>query len=125
MDKSSTPNLFQQIYQVVRMIPRGRVATYGQVAGIVSHRRAARTVGWALSALPEGSDVPWQRVINARGHISLRHRGNAATQRALLEREGIVFGPSDWIDLSRYQWPGLDWPKVEALRATWRTARSG
>ena len=84
------PNFFQRVYQVVRMVPAGQIATYGQIAEIVSHRRAARTVGWALNGLPEGSDVPWQRVINARGEISLGERGNAtAIQRALLEGHGV------------------------------------
>jgi methylated-DNA-protein-cysteine methyltransferase-like protein len=115
------PNFFQRVYQVVRMIPSGQVATYGQIAEIVSHRRAARTVGWALNGLPEGSDVPWQRVINARGQISLGRRGAAATaQRVLLEREGVFFDPEGKTDLARYQWPGLDWPEIEQLRASWK-----
>jgi methylated-DNA-protein-cysteine methyltransferase-like protein len=117
---TNSPNFFQRVYQVVRMIPPGQVATYGQIAEIVSHRRAARTVGWALNGLPEGSDVPWQRVINARGEISLGRRGGAAaTQRALLEREGIEFDAKGRIDLVRCQWPGLDWPEIEELRARW------
>jgi methylated-DNA-protein-cysteine methyltransferase-like protein len=121
MPQPDTPNFFQRVYQVVRMVPPGQVATYGQIAEIVSHRRAARTVGWALNGLPEGSDVPWQRVINARGEISLGRRGNAAAvQRALLEKEGIVFDANGRIDLARDQWPGLDWPEIEDLRATWR-----
>jgi methylated-DNA-protein-cysteine methyltransferase-like protein len=77
-------------------------------------------VGWALGALREGSDVPWQRVINARGEISTGHRGDAAaTQRILLEAEGVVFDQQGRVDLARYQWPGLDWPQVEALHAAW------
>ena len=121
MTQSNTPNFFQRVYQVVRMIPPGQVASYGQIAEIVSHRRAARTVGWALNGLPDGSDVPWQRVINARGEISLGRRGNAAAaQRALLEKEGIVFDSNGRVDLARYQWPGLDWPEIEALRACWQ-----
>lgn len=120
MPRSSTPNLFQRIYQVVRLVPPGQVATYGQIAEIVSHRGAARTVGWALHGLPEGSDVPWQRVINARGEISLGRRDHAAAlQRALLEEEGIAFGAEGRIDLARFQWPGLDWPEIEELRGTW------
>jgi methylated-DNA-protein-cysteine methyltransferase-like protein len=114
------PSFFRRVYQVVRLIPPGQVATYGQIAEIVSHRQAARTVGWALNGLPEGEDVPWHRVINARGLISPRGRGNAAaTQRALLEREGVLFDPQDRIDLARFQWPGLDWPEIEQLRASW------
>ena len=120
MTQPNTPNFFQRVYQVVRMVPPGQVATYGQIAEIVSHRRAARTVGWALNGLPDGSDVPWQRVINERGEISLGRRGGGAAQRALLEKEGIVFDASGHVDLARYQWPGLDWPEIEELRARWR-----
>jgi len=118
MTQPNTPNFFERVYQVVRMVPPGQVATYGQIAEIVSHRGAARTVGWALHALPEGSDVPWQRVINAQGEISLGRHGSAV-QRALLEQEGVAFDRQGRVDLARYQWPGLDWPDIEDLRATW------
>jgi methylated-DNA-protein-cysteine methyltransferase-like protein len=119
MTQSGIPSFFERVYEVVCMIPPGQVATYGQIAAIVSHRGAARTVGWALHGLPEGSDVPWQRVINAQGRISLGGRGNAASaQRTLLEQEGVVFD-RDKVDLEWYQWPGLDWPEIEALRSKW------
>jgi len=116
------PNFFARVYQVVRMIPHGRVATYGQIAAIVSDRRAARTVGWALNALREGNDVPWQRVINAQGKISTRYRERvAAVQRALLEAEGIQFDAQERTDLDTCQWAGLDWPDIETLRQKWNT----
>lgn len=102
-----TTSLFEQIYEVVRHIPPGQVATYGQVARQLGMAHAARTVGWALRALPEESDMPWQRVVNARGAISLDPHG-AAVQRALLELEGIVFDEHGRIDLEVYGWPGLD-----------------
>jgi methylated-DNA-protein-cysteine methyltransferase-like protein len=102
-------SFFEHVYEVVRRIPPGRVATYGQIARILGTPRAARTVGWALRALPEGSDVPWQRVINARGMVSLGARGHGgAIQRALLEEEGIIFDEQDRIDLVIYGWAGLD-----------------
>jgi methylated-DNA-protein-cysteine methyltransferase-like protein len=117
-----TWNFFGKVYHVVRMIPRGRVATYGQIAAIVSNRRAARTVGWALNALREGTDVPWHRVINARGKISTRHREQAAAmQRMMLQDEGVKFNVQGQIDLDTYQWAGLDWPEIEALRQQWNT----
>jgi methylated-DNA-protein-cysteine methyltransferase-like protein len=120
MVQPNVPSFFERVYEVVRMVPTGQVSTYGQIAAIVSHRGAARTVGWALHGLPEDSGVPWQRVINAQGRISLGGRGSAAsTQRALLEQEGVVFDTRDKVDLERYQWPGLDWPEVEALRTRW------
>ena len=139
MTRANTPNFFERVYEVVRMVPRGQVATYGQIAAIVSHRGAARTVGWALHGLPQGSDVPWQRVINAQGRISLGRKapppgpspaqtaaeGRAsASQRALLEQEGVIFDDQGRVDLGRYQWPGLDWPEIEALRSKWARARS-
>jgi methylated-DNA-protein-cysteine methyltransferase-like protein len=100
------------------MIPRGQVATYGQIAAIVSHRSAARTVGWALHGLTKESDVPWHRVINARGQISL----NPGTeQRILLREEGIAVNEQGKVDMKQYHWPGLDWPEVEALRHSWHT----
>ena len=85
---------YHRIYRIVRHIPRGRVATYGLVARLAGRPGAARTVGWALSALPEDSDVPWWRVINAAGRISLAPNDHSAVfQRALLLREGVRFAP--------------------------------
>jgi methylated-DNA-protein-cysteine methyltransferase-like protein len=103
-----TLSFFEQVYRVVRLIPPGRVATYGQIARLLGVPRGARTVGWALRGLPEGGDVPWQRVINARGSISLAPgRVGAAIQRALLEDEGVAFGANGCVDLSDYGWSGL------------------
>jgi len=100
---------YERIYDLVRRIPRGRVATYGQVAGIVG-RCTARQVGYAMAALPARSRVPWQRVINGKGEISPRASGDGArAQRALLQREGIVFDEQGRVDLKRYAWQGPDW----------------
>jgi methylated-DNA-protein-cysteine methyltransferase-like protein len=100
-------NRNDRVWSVVRSIPSGRVATYGQVAaeaGIVS-RSGARQVGYALSALPYASDVPWHRVINARGEISPRANPDVVeVQRMLLEEEAIGFDHRNRIDLTRYQW---------------------
>jgi methylated-DNA-protein-cysteine methyltransferase-like protein len=110
-------SFFQQVYRVVRLIPPGKVATYGQVATLLGHPRAARTVGWAMHALPEDCDVPWQRVINAQGRISTScWEHDADLQRRLLEAEGVVFGPDDRVDLAVYRWEGLTWPEIDALR---------
>ena len=107
---------FEQVYQVVRRIPPGKVATYGQVARILGKPRGARTVGWALHSMPEGSNVPWQRVINARGIITLdAHGPGGAIQRALLEVEGIVFDERGRIDLEVYGWDGLDLAERDQL----------
>jgi methylated-DNA-protein-cysteine methyltransferase-like protein len=81
-----------RIYAAIRAIPRGRVATYGQIARLAGLPGQARLVGYALAALEADSAVPWHRVVNARGAISLPARGHAALmQRARLEAEGIVF----------------------------------
>jgi methylated-DNA-protein-cysteine methyltransferase-like protein len=107
---------FEQVYQVVRRIPPGKVATYGQVARILGKPRGARTVGWALHSMPEDSNVPWQRVINARGIITLdAHGPGGAIQRALLEVEGIVFDERGRIDLEVYGWDGLDLAERDQL----------
>jgi methylated-DNA-protein-cysteine methyltransferase-like protein len=98
---------YERIWSVVRRIPRGRVATYGQVARIAGLPKQARMVGYALHALPDGvaKSVPWQRVINAQGRISLRaFAGSEAVQRKLLEREGVRFDGRDRVDLSRFGW---------------------
>ena len=93
---------YQRIYAVVRRIPRGRVATYGQVARVAG-LPGARQVGYALHALRDGASVPWQRVVNAAGRISQRP-GGALTQRILLEREGIAFDASGRISMARFGW---------------------
>ena len=96
---------YVRIYAVVRRIPRGRVATYGQVASLAGLPGQARQIGYALSALPEGSRVPWYRVINARGMISLRSEpGDGPEQREQLEAEEVVFDEAGRISLSRYRW---------------------
>lgn len=98
-----SPSAYQAIYAVVRRIPRGRVASYGQVAGVAGLANAARQVGYALHALPAGSAVPWHRVLNARGAISLPgHHG--LTQRLLLAQEGVRFDARARVDLARFGW---------------------
>lgn len=99
---------YRRIYAVVRRIPRGRVASYGQVATLAGLPGRARQVGYAMYALPRGTDVPWQRVINARGMVSRRGIAGAdLSQRILLEREGVRFGPGARIPLEVFGWkPG-------------------
>jgi methylated-DNA-protein-cysteine methyltransferase-like protein len=98
---------FDEVYAMVRRIPAGKVTTYGHVAALCGKPRAARTVGWALHALPEGSDVPWQRVVNHRGGISIWKVGlPAELQRALLEDEGVDFRLNGTVDLKRWGWRG-------------------
>ena len=96
---------FQQVHRIVRAVPPGRVTTYGTVATLAGRPGGARTVGWAVRALQRGTDVPWHRVINAQGHISLPSP-SAELQRALLENEGVKFNEKGRVDLSRYGWQG-------------------
>ena len=114
--KSPELSFFDKVYIVVRMIPKGKVASYGQIAAYLGHPRAGRTVGWALHGIPEGSDVPWQRVINARGRITISGvEYSAALQRELLEEEGIVFGSDDRVDMRVYRWGGPDWSQLDRV----------
>lgn len=94
------------VYRLVKRIPRGRVAIYGQIAALLGAPRAARAVGYAMKRCPQGGDVPWHRVLNARGGISLRANvSGMLTQRILLEREGLSLR-NGRVDLKRYRWAG-------------------
>lgn len=97
---------YERIYAVVRRIPRGRVVSYGQVAVLAGLRGQARLVGYAMHALPGGTRVPWQRVINAQGMVSRRRgiSGGEITQRLLLEREGVTFDARGRVSFERFGW---------------------
>ena len=90
----------QRVFEIASRIPYGRVVTYGQIAFALGSPRGARQVGWAMHKCPEG--VPWHRVVNGKGMISLPSPENAL-QRALLEDEGVEFDQGR-IDLDRYAW---------------------
>jgi methylated-DNA-protein-cysteine methyltransferase related protein len=95
---------YQRIYAVVRRIPRGRVASYGQVAELAGIPRHARQVGYALHHLPSESEVPWQRVLNAAGEVAKRaYPEDARWQRDLLEEEGVEFDARGRV-LPRFFW---------------------
>jgi methylated-DNA-protein-cysteine methyltransferase related protein len=95
----------ERIYGAVRRIPRGRVATYGDVARLAGLAGRARQVGYALHALPVGTRVPWHRVVNARGTISRRRLpGAELTQQMLLAREGVRLDQRGRLDLARFRW---------------------
>ena len=102
---------YQRIYRVVRRIPKGRVATYGQVASLAGLAGQARQVGYALHSLPDRTIVPWHRVVNASGRISTRAvPGGELVQRILLEREGIRLDARGRIPLEQVRWQ----PRVRA-----------
>lgn len=99
------PTLFQRVSAAVKTIPYGKVCTYGQVALMAGSPGAARQVGWALASLPRGTDVPWHRVINTKGEISLRGRMDAADfQKELLQSEGVVFDENEKVDLDVFRY---------------------
>jgi methylated-DNA-protein-cysteine methyltransferase-like protein len=102
----SASSSYPRIYAAVRRIPRGRVATYGQIAEVARVPGQARLVGYAMFALSRTTAVPWHRVINAQGRISLRGDGGGAAlrQRMLLEREGVRFDARDRVSLERFGW---------------------
>jgi methylated-DNA-protein-cysteine methyltransferase related protein len=100
---------YDAIYEVVRQIPYGKVATYGQVAELAELPRRARLVGYALFRVDFESDVPWHRVINAKGEISESpfRMGGDYLQRSLLEAEGVEFSCEGKVNLRQYRWTGL------------------
>ncbi|HET7469466.1 MAG TPA: methylated-DNA--[protein]-cysteine S-methyltransferase [Gemmatimonadales bacterium] len=104
---SAGSDSYARIYAVVRRIPRGRVATYGQVAELAGLPGHARQVGYALHALPSATALPWHRVINASGGVSRRSSpGGELTQRQLLEEEGVEFDLRGRVRLAKVRWKG-------------------
>ena len=109
----------QQVWALVRQVPPGKVCTYGQIAGLIPPPAgmdpksylafAPRWVGGAMAACPQ--DVPWQRVINAQGKVSLARQGGQE-QRELLEAEGVEFDERGRVDLRRYAWAGPEQPSL-------------
>jgi methylated-DNA-protein-cysteine methyltransferase-like protein len=113
-----TASFDREVYAFVRRIPRGCTVTYGQVAAMLGHPRAARAVGGAMRRCPDG--VPWHRVLNAAGRISRRkHAASMLTQRMLLEREGVTMRRGR-VDMARHAWDAA----ATARRAGSRPARS-
>ncbi|MGG6238501.1 MGMT family protein [Nodosilinea sp. AN01ver1] len=111
---------YERIYAIVRQIPRGKVATYGQVAELAGLVGRPRLVGYALYRVDMTvPDVPWQRVINAKGEVSEspRRNGSDYVQRAMLEDEGVVFDHRGRVDLSQYRWRPPDSIIERALAA--------
>ncbi len=116
------PNFYEQVYAVVRCIPRGQVTSYGRIAEMLGAPNAARAVGYALRALkdrqddPDAIDIPWQRVVNSQGRISIVNREYGAQMQAdLLREEGVVVSEDLRIDLDRFLWSGLHWVELDDI----------
>lgn len=97
-------NFTQTVKKIIKSIPSGKVSTYGQVAMLAGNYRAARQVAWVLHSSSDADPLPWHRVINRQGRISLPPGEGYEEQRALLETEGIEFGEDGQIDLNRFLW---------------------
>lgn len=129
-------SFFEKVHRLVRQVPPGKVTSYGAIARMLEHPHAARTVGWAMHSLPpyvppasegEGVDVPparggderggvpWWRVLNGKGCISLGGEHGAGLQRELLEAEGVEVSERGCVDLKRFGWEGLPWYEIEEL----------
>ena len=104
--------LYERIYTAVQQVPHGLVATYGDIATMVGGTCDARTVGYALNEIPKGREdtVPWQRIINREGGISLR----GPLQRQLLEAEGVQFDARDRVVMTRFRWGGPSAAEADA-----------
>ena len=110
MGTAQTSGFDQRVYAVVARIPHGRVATYGQVAELIGAWGCARQVGWALKRLALPSEVPWHRVVNAQGRISLSlgREGSAWMQLELLRQEGVPVDDQGRLPLAAYRWRAID-----------------
>jgi methylated-DNA-protein-cysteine methyltransferase-like protein len=115
------PNFYHQVYAVVRRIPYGKVTSYGRIAAMLGAPNAARAVGYALRALKDKDDsdfepVPWHRVINSQGRISIVNREHGAQRQAeLLRQEGVTVSDELRINLEIYLWPGLHFLELDDI----------
>jgi methylated-DNA-protein-cysteine methyltransferase related protein len=108
MDTRRETPFTRKAKEVIRAIPRGRVATYGQIAALAGRERAARGVAWVLHSSSAAAGLPWHRVINARGGISLGRGRGFEEQKKKLMAEGVPVGRGGRVDLKRYQWEPKD-----------------
>lgn len=100
----SEKTAFEMIYDIIRQIPEGQVASYGQIAALAGNRRWARVVGYALHAIPHGSDIPWHRVVKKDGGVfGGAESSGGRYQTELLQKEGVGF-VDGYVDMEHYQW---------------------
>lgn len=100
--KTAEDRPFAKVWKLIARIPRGRVATYGQLSELIAHRLTPVGIGWAIRAAPEGT-IPWQRVVASKGRIST-DREHPGLQREMLESEGVTFDAQGAVDLARHGW---------------------
>ncbi len=98
------PVFYQRVVKLIKSIPYGKVATYGQIAEYAGNRRAAREVAYILHSSSQKENLPWQRVINSKGRISMKPGRGYELQKQLLQDEGVVFDEKERVDLDAYQW---------------------
>jgi methylated-DNA-protein-cysteine methyltransferase-like protein len=103
-DRLSGGDFTTEVIRLTKSIPKGRVATYGQIAYMTDHYPSVRRVVWVLHSCSEKEELPWHRVINSKGTISLKPGRGYEKQKAMLEKEGVVFDERDRIDLERFLW---------------------
>jgi methylated-DNA-protein-cysteine methyltransferase-like protein len=108
MDTRAESPFTRKAKEVIRAVPRGRVVTYGQVAALAGRERAARGVAWILHSSSDAAGLPWHRVINGRGGISLGRGRGFEEQKKRLAAEGVAVGRSGRVDLKRFQWEPKD-----------------
>ncbi|KAA3656201.1 MAG: cysteine methyltransferase [Chloroflexi bacterium] len=121
-----TTNFYKQVYKVVQRIPAGKVTSYGRIANMLGRHNAARAVGYALSSLkhPDSDDpytsatVPWQRVINSQGRISINHRETTANRQAIILREeGVEVSEELRVNMDVFLWEGLHLLEIDDILA--------
>jgi methylated-DNA-protein-cysteine methyltransferase-like protein len=106
-EKQRTKGFRGSVLKIVSLVPKGKLVSYGQVAMMAGHPRAARQVGWVLHALPRGSKIPWQRVVNTNGYIPSKGREFEAMEQIIrLRSEGIEVDDDGKLDLEFYRWRG-------------------
>ena len=105
MKEKSSSGFFKEVYRLIAEVPRGRVATYGQIAALAGRPTAARYVGFALSSSPDGLELPYHRIVNRTGILAPDPVfGDQSIQRKLLRREGITFLPDGRINMKKHLW---------------------
>jgi len=121
-----TTNFYEQVYKVVQRIPPGKVTSYGRIAKMLGHHNAARAVGYALSSLKHSDSdhpytsatVPWQRVVNSQGRISIHHREATANKQAdILREEGVEVSENLYVNMNVYLWEGLHLLEIDDILA--------